>query len=251
MIAADLTGKRALVTGAASGIGLGTAVLFAKSGATVAMNDLPGNPALRREVERLNGQGLKAIAAPGDVGDPKESRAMVVKAAKDMGGLDYLINNAGTPGTRTPIPPGDIDALTDAFWELQLNVNLLSVFRCTQAALPYLKASKGAIVTTASVAAYPSGGGSSVPYAAIKAGIVKMTKDWARGFAPDVRVNAIAPGLVESNWDCRFPDEKDAHLAVPLQRIGKPEDFAEVILFLCAGAAYVTGQTLRVDGGYK
>jgi 3-oxoacyl-[acyl-carrier protein] reductase len=251
MITADLSGKRALVTGAASGIGLATAELFLRLGAAVALNDLPGNPALAREVGRLRGQGLKAIAAPGDVGDAEAAAAMVVKAAEDLGGLDFLVNNAGTPGTKTPIPPGDLDPLTEAFWRQLLSVNLLAAFRCTKAALPYLKAAKGAVVNTASVAGFQSGGGSSVAYAAAKAGLVKMTKDLARGLAPDVRVNAIAPGLLRSNWECRFPDEDSAHLSVPLLRLGEPADSAEVILFLCAGAAYVTGQTIRVDGGYK
>lgn len=254
MITADLSGKKAIVTGGASGIGLGTVELFAKLGCTVAINDIPKNPNLDKEVSRLKAQGLKVIGAPGDIGDATSARAMVKTAADAMGGIDYLINNAGTAGTKTPLAPSNLDYQTDDFWLRIFNVNLFGAFRCTHAAASYLKAAKGAVVNTASIAGYQSGGGSSMAYAASKAGLIKLTKDLARGLAPEVRVNAIAPGIVDSNWECRFPEsEKDAGppKEVPLRRIGLPADFAEVILFLCAGAAYVTGQTIRVDGGYR
>lgn len=254
MITADLSGKRAIVTGGASGIGLGTVELFAKLGATVAINDVPKNPNLEKEVARLKAAGFNVIAAPGDIGDSTSARAMVKTAAEAMGGLDYLINNAGTAGTKTPLAPSNLDYQTDEFWQRIFSVNLFGAFRCTHAAVPYLKASKGAVVNTASIAGYQSGGGSSMAYAASKAALIKLTKDLARGLGPEVRVNGIAPGIVESNWECRFP-ESEATAGPPkdvaLRRIGLPADFAEVILFLCAGAAYVTGQTIRVDGGYK
>ena len=102
MLRADLRGLRALVTGAASGIGLGTAELFARSGAAVALNDLPGNPRLDDEVARLASDGLDVIAATGDVGDPDGARAVVGTTAEAMGGLDYLVNNAGMPAPKWP-----------------------------------------------------------------------------------------------------------------------------------------------------
>jgi 3-oxoacyl-[acyl-carrier protein] reductase len=250
MITADLAGRKALVTGAASGIGLGTATLFARLGCAVALNDVPGNPKLEAEVARLRAQGLDARAAPGDVGDAEGARAMVRRAAEAMGGLDYLVNNAATPGTRTPIPPSDLDAQSEAFWQRLLSINLIGPFRCVHAAAPYLKAARGAIVNTASISGFGGGGSSSV-YCATKAALINQTKEWARALGPEVRVNAIAPGMVESTWECRFSDEsyEQGMARAPLGRVGTPEDYAEAILFLCAGAGYVTGQTLVVDGG--
>ncbi|MEM7122826.1 MAG: SDR family oxidoreductase [Pseudomonadota bacterium] len=251
MIKADLAGKRTLVTGAASGIGLATAELFAQCGAKVALNDLPGNPALDRQVARLSDAGCDVLAAPGNVGDSAGCEAMVSSAVAALGGLDHLINNAGTPATKQPIPPNDLDALDDVLWDKLLTVNLLGPFRCSRAAAPALKESHGAIVNTASVAGI-IGAGSSTPYATTKAGLINLTKALARGLAPEVRVNAVAPGLLDSNWECEWdPDERAQKRAqIPLQRIGEPADFAGAMLYLAADAPYVTGQTLVVDGGY-
>ena len=244
----DLKDKKALVTGGASGIGLGTVEAFLRCGATVAINDLPGRK-LDDLVSRLSAEGHSVIAAAGNVGDAEDADRMVSEAITNMNGLDYLINNAGTPGTSIPIPADDFASQTEEFWGLLLSVNLLGPFRCTRAAAEALKRSKGAIVNTASISAY-GGGGSSSPYCATKSALVNLTREWARALAPDVRVNAIAPGMVDSDWMCSF---EDGHLdwtdKIPLQRAGSPEDYAEVILFLAAGAGYVSGQTLTVDGG--
>ena len=244
----DLTDKKVLVTGGAAGIGLATVETFLRCGAAVAINDLPGEK-LDSLIELLTSQGHTVFSAPGNVGDADEAEEMVSQAIAALGGLDYLINNAGTPGTQSPIPADDFERQTETFWKLILNVNLLGPFRCTRAAADVLKASKGAVVNTASIAAF-GGGGSSSPYCASKAALVSLTREWARALAPDVRVNAIAPGMVDSQWMCRFEEtDLDVTEAIPLQRAGSPEDYAEAILFLAAGAGYVSGQTLTVDGG--
>lgn len=250
MIDADLSGKTALVTGGASGIGLATATLFARCGASVAINDRSENPDLEAAVDTLSQEGLNVSAAAGDVGDPAAVSAMVAAAVADLGRLDYLINNAGTAMTSKPIPLDDLETLDEAFWQSVLGVNLIGPFRCTRAAAPHLKKSAGAVVNTASIAAF-GGAGSSAAYAASKAGLVSLTRSLARGLAPRVRVNAVAPGYIRTGWTERFgPEWQDQAVArTALGRAGKPEDIAEVMLFMCAGAAYVTGQTLIVDGG--
>jgi 3-oxoacyl-[acyl-carrier protein] reductase len=251
MITADLRGKKALITGAASGIGLATAEKLAACGARVAMNDLPGSERLGREVARLNRLGREVHACPGDVGNPGDAAGMVATAAEMLGGLDYLVNNAATPGTASPIPPGDFDRMDEAFWQRLVSINQIGPFRCVKAAAPFLKKSHGAVVNVASTAGFGRGASSSV-YAATKAALIVLTKEWSRALAPEVRVNAVAPQMVEgSGWECKWAPEEVAQAVarLPLRRAGRPDDYAEVIFFLLAGAAYVTGETIVVDGG--
>ena len=244
----DLQHHKVLVTGGASGIGLATVRAFLRNGATVAINDLPGDK-LDTLVEDLASGGSKVIAAPGDIGAAESASDMVRRAIAELGGLNFLINNAGTPATRTPIAPADFDRQDEALWSRLVNVNLLGPYRCTRAAADTLRQSQGAIVNTASVSAF-GGGGSSSPYCATKAALVAITREWSRALAPEVRVNAIAPGLVESDWMCRFEGTAfDATNEIPLQRPGEPDEYAEFILFLAAGATYMTGQTVIIDGG--
>jgi 3-oxoacyl-[acyl-carrier protein] reductase len=245
-----LDGRRALVTGSASGIGRATAERLARSGARVAMNDLPTD-ALARAVAALKAEGRDVQAVPGDLGISASARAVALETLELFGGLDYLVNNAGAPGTRSPIPAADLDALTDAFWDRMLRVNLLSAFWMTKNLAAALIEARGAVVNTVSVAAL-GGGGSSTAYATAKAGLAGLTRELARGLAPAVRVNGIAPGFVNSNWECSFGDmQAAAQAAVPLARVGEPSDYAEVIVYLCAGAAYVTGEVIPVTGGIR
>jgi 3-oxoacyl-[acyl-carrier protein] reductase len=252
MIRYDLTGRTALVTGGASGIGFATAKMLAGFGAAVAVNFLPDDPRGPEAVAAINAQasGGKAIPAPGSVGDAGAAEAMVQQAVADLGRLDLLVNNAGTPGTRHRITPPELDLITEDLWSLLLQVNLLGVFRCAKAAAPALKAAGGAIVNTASIAGLGRAG-SSLAYGATKAGVVSLTQNLARALAPEVRVNAIAPGAVDSSWMVEWTDEERQQSIdrALLKRRCQPEDLAEVILFLGFGAAMVTGQTVTVDGG--
>lgn len=250
MITADLNGKRILVTGAASGIGLATAGLFARAGARVALNHLADDARGPAEVARLRAAGLDVIAAPGSVGLPGEAEAMVHGAVEALGGLDGLVNNAGTPGTPMPIPPSDLESMTEEFWQTLLGVNLIGPFRCAHAAARALRASGGAVVNVSSIAGLGKQG-SSIAYAASKTGLVSLTQSLARALAPQVRVNAVAPGNTVTPWTEDWPEERKAAMreAAVLKRRVEPDEVAEAILFLIAGASAVTGHVLVVDAG--
>ena len=250
MIRYDLTGKTALVTGGASGIGFATATMLAGFGCTVAINFLADDPRGPEAVDKINDSGGKAIMAPGSVGDATDCVAMVNKAVADLGRLDLLFANAGTPGTARKINPPELDMITEELWQTLLQVNLLGVFRCAKTAAPALKASHGAIVSTASIAGLGRAG-SSLAYGATKAGVVSLTQNLARALAPEVRVNAIAPGAVDSSWMVNWTNEERQQSIEKalLKRRCQPEDLAEVVVFLGFGAAMVTGQTITVDGG--
>lgn len=250
MIRYDLKGRTALVTGGASGIGLATVRMLAENGCKVAINHLEGDERGPEQVAALTARGLDVISAPGNVADALDGPRMVNAAAAALGRLDFLVNNAGTPGTRLAIAPDQLDLITEELWEAVIQVNLLGVFRCAKAAAPHLKKTRGAIVSVASIAGINSPG-SSMAYGATKAGVISLTKNLARGLAPEVRVNAIAPGAVNSSWMIEWTNEQRASSIdqAALKRRCEPEDLAEVMVFLLAGAAMVTGQTVVVDGG--
>lgn len=249
MITADLKGKRALVTGGASGIGLATARLLARCGARVAINHLAEDARGPEAVAALRKDGLDALAVAGNVADAEDAGRMVGEAVGALGGLDILINNAGTPGAREPIAFAELEAMTEDFWTLLLSTNLIGPFRCVKAAAGALKGARGAVVNTASIAGLGKAG-SSLAYAASKAGLVNLTRNLAQALGPEVRVNAVAPGLTRTPWTDVWPQErKDRSVAnTMLQRMVEPEDVAETMLFLCAQKA-VTGQTVAVDCG--
>jgi 3-oxoacyl-[acyl-carrier protein] reductase len=250
-MAADLSGKKILVTGASSGIGLATVEAFAGRGATVALNYLPADPrGVSEIVERLNKQGLSVRAMPGDVSQPDGAQSMVEEVIHALDGLDYLVNNAGVSCTKEPIPNENLDRITEEFWQAILTTNLIGPFRCAKAAAKALRQSRGAIVNTASVAGFDVVG-SSMAYGASKAGLINLTKNLARALGPEVRVNAVAPGFVDTEWTRTWPEanrQSSVNRAL-LKRCCTPQDIADVIVFLCVGTSMITGQTIVVDGG--
>jgi len=250
MIRYDLKGRTALVTGGATGIGFATAAMLGRNGARVAINFLSDDARGPAALAELKAAGIEAIAAPGDVASPTDAPRMVADAVGALGRLDLLVANAGTPGTRRKIEPAELDRITEELWNTVLQVNLVGVFRCAKAAAPALKAARGAIVSTASIAGLGTPG-SSLAYGASKAGVINLTQNLARALAPEVRVNAVAPGAVDSSWMVEWTAEqrRESIERAQLKRRCTPDDIAEVIVFLGFGAAMVTGQTVVVDGG--
>jgi 3-oxoacyl-[acyl-carrier protein] reductase len=187
---------------------------------------------------------------PGDVSIPAEAERMVATAIDQLGGLNVLINNAGINNTREPIDFANLAAMTPDFWSNILATNLIGPFFCARSATPALKAARGAIVNTASIAGLGLRG-SSIAYAASKAGLINLTRSLARALAPQVRVNAVAPGLVETPLTAMWSaSRKQGNIErTLLARTAQPDDIAEAMLYLAAGAAFMTGQTIVLDGG--
>lgn len=237
-----IAGLRVLVTAGAAGIGRGIVDAFQEEGARVFACDI--------DADALNGLPDAVGRTRTDVADRDAVAAMMDQAVDFLGGLDVLVNNAGTSGTTAPIAFEDLDAMTEEFWATILATNLLGPYRCSRAAAASLKDNRGAIVNTASVAGLGRRG-SSIAYSASKAGLINLTRSLARALAPDVRVNAVAPGLVATPWTEPWPEARKAATVqhTMLRRMARPEDIAETIFFLAAGAAYITGETITVDGG--
>ena len=244
----NFSGKRVLVTGGTRGIGRAAVEAFLAAGARVAVNGR-SEESTHNAVARL---GPMAMAAPGDITRPDDCRAMVSLAARHMDGLDVLVNCAGVAHG------GPVDEVTEAMWDATLDANLKGTFFCTQAALLYLRQSKGNVVNLASDAGLIGEVGLAV-YCASKGGVVNLTRALALELAPDIRVNCVCPGYVDTDMVRRdvinasaHPDQTEAALAAssPLNRIAGPDEIAAAILYLASDAArFMTGSALQIDGG--
>jgi ketoreductase RED2 len=232
-----------LVTGSTSGIGEATARRFSQNGDYVVFNSRRSAD----EGERLSATTNNSRYVQGDVADPEDCSRIIREVIDAYGRLDVLVNNAGV--TRK-IAHRDLAAATDEIWREIFDVNVFGTWNLCVAAMDHLRLTKGSIVNVSSIAGLrPTG--SSIPYAASKAALNHMTLLLAKAVGPDVRVNAVAPGLIETPWTSDWQAEHDFVAAVaPLRRSGTPDDVADVIFGL-AQSPYVTGQVVAVDGGFS
>lgn len=241
-MASSLTGKVALVTGSSSGIGEATARALSEAGASVAVNSSTSV----EKGEALAAELPDSIYVQADIADPEEVRRMIGDVITRLGRLDILVNNAGTT---VVIPHEDLDAVTPEVWRKILDVNVIGTWQVTTAALPYLRASGEGCVINVSSRAGERVSGSSIPYAASKAALSHLTRLLANVVAPDVRVNAVAPGLIDTPWTANFHEVRAlVEAGSPMRRTGTPKDVADAIMGL-VHSTYVTGQVLLVDGG--
>ena len=246
-----LTGKTALITGAARGIGKAIALRFAQEGANIAFTDLvlnddmaAGLAATREEIEAV---GVTCRAYAGNAADFAETEATVKKIKEDFGTIDILVNNAGIT------KDGLMLRMTEQQWDAVINVNLKSAFNSIHACVPVMMRQRGgSIINMASVVGVHGNAGQA-NYAASKAGMIALAKSVAQEMGPKgIRANAIAPGFIETAMTAALPDNirEEWIKKIPLRRGGKVEDIADVATFLASDmSSYVTGQVIQVDGG--
>lgn len=243
----NLKGKIVLITGGARGIGAAIARRLAAEGANIVINDIAAGDAGDQLVAELNKMGAKTIFIAADISKAVEAKRLVEEAIAQMGRLDILVNNAGI--TRDNL----IMRMSEEEWDAVIAVNLKGTFNCIQAvSRPMLKQRSGAIVNLASVVGV-AGNTGQANYSASKAGVIGLTKTAAKELASrGIRVNAVAPGFIETAMTKDLPEEYTGKLKdlIPLGTFGTPENVADVVAFLAGDdAAYVTGEVIKIDGG--
>jgi 3-oxoacyl-[acyl-carrier protein] reductase len=242
----------ALVTGSASGIGRAEALALARAGYDVVINYSQSEAAAKATAADAEAGGVRALVYQCDVADEAQVRGMVGACQEQFGRLDVLVNNAGTT---VNVPIKDLDALSVEAWDRVFAVNVRGLFLVTRAAAPLLKQARGCVVNTASIVGLRPGP-QPLPYSASKAAVVSLTKTLAFALAPEVRVNAVAPGWMEGEWMERMlGDNYDGLMErrarqTPLKRCATAEDVAEAMLCLVQSMKFVTGEVLVIDGGF-
>lgn len=245
--------KRALVTGGATGIGRAAVLALARAGYDVAINYGASADAARATAAEAEALGARTLVLQCDVSQETQVRAMMASIDDAFGGLDALINNAGTTATWKV---RDLESLDLEQWDRTFAVNVRGTFQVTRAAVPLLrKGTQPAVVNTASIVGLRPGP-QPLPYAASKAAVVSLTKTLAWNLGPEIRVNAVAPGWMEGEWMERMLGDKYDDLmgkrarATPLRRCVTAEDVAETMLNLLQANRFVTGEIVVIDGGY-
>ena len=239
-----LQGKTALITGAARGIGKAIALKFAAEGANIAFTDLAVNEETQAEIAAL---GVKCKSYASNAADFVETETLVKQVKEDFGTIDVLVNNAGIT------KDGLMLRMTEQQWDAVIGVNLKSAFNFIHACVPVMMRQRGgSIINMASVVGVHGNAGQA-NYAASKAGMIALAKSIAQEMGPKgIRANAIAPGFIETAMTAALPDavREDWMKKIPLRRGGKPEDVADVALFLASDlSSYVSGQVIQIDGG--
>lgn len=238
-----LDGKVVLITGAGGLIGSATARLFAAQGARLLLNDLDADSlhALTAEI------GSSADSWTCDISQVSSCQSLVKKTIDIFGRLDVLINNVGICPRISFLESNELD------WERIVSINQKSMFFCSQAAAPHLKHTLGSIISTASFAGRAGAVADASIYSGTKGAIIALTKAFARELAPDVRVNAVAPGAIDTPMVSALPPERLAALieTIPLKRLGTAQEVAAAMLFLaCDACRYMTGATIDINGGW-
>jgi 3-oxoacyl-[acyl-carrier protein] reductase len=244
----------AIVTGGATGVGAATAISLAQRGYNVAVNYSRSAREATETVALCKGAGADAIAVQGDVADDAACRAVVAAAVARFGRVDALVNSAGTTQF---VPLSDLDGQSAEDFQKIYAVNVIGPYQMARAAAPHMRrGGNGAIVNVSSIGSL-NGNGSSYSYVTSKAALNTLTLALARNLAPEIRVNAVLPGLIETRWlkvglgDEAYQRVRDGWAdAAALQKTCTAEDVAQTIVWLLADAALVTGQLLTVDGGF-
>jgi 3-oxoacyl-[acyl-carrier protein] reductase len=245
----DLRGRAALVTGAGVGIGRAIAEALATAGAFVGLHCHRSTKGANETLQLIQSRGGNGVVLPADLSDAAQARSLVGKFVEAAGRLDILINNAGSPLERCRIEDCSIE-----LWRQVLDVNLTSAFAVTQQAIAHLRRSgHGAIVNNLSLSVQTGGANGAGPYAVAKGGLQVLTRTLARELAPDVRVNAIMPGVIDTRHHEVFssPERMEQYRReTPLGRNGEAEEVAAAVLFLASDAAsFITGAVLDINGG--
>lgn len=248
----NVEGKAAIITGGGTGVGRATALELARRGCAVLVNYSRSKDDAERTVEAVRAQGARGAAFCGDVADDRACRAMVDAAVREFGRLDVLVQSAGTT---VFVPHPDLESVKTEDWDRIFGVNLRGAFQCARAAkAAIIKSGGGEIVNVSSVAGI-SAVGSSIPYCTSKAALNNLTIALARALAPQIRVNAVAPGFITGRWleqglGAAYDVVKQAaERRSALGRVSTPEDVAAAIVSLITGSDMVTGQILACDGG--